>query len=442
MSRKIAIIGSGSYNFTTAVVRDILSYPALADARIALMDIDAERLEISRLTVAKLIQAGNYPASVTATEDRIEALKGADAVICTIRIDPLSVWRKDLEIPLKYGVDINVGDTRGPAGIFRALRTIPVMMDICADIERFCPEAVFLYYTNPMPMLCKAMQTYSKAHVIGICHSVQGTAEMLAKWLGASIDQVSYLCAGINHQAWFLKYFVDGKDALPKLRQIVQNQPDIYEAEIVRNEMFLHLGYYVTESSGHNSEYNPWFRKRQDLLDQYCRRGTSWNPGETNFSIKKISERDANRDKEKAAWLAKDEIDLKRGKEYASGILNALIGDGSPFEFNANLLNQGMITNLPRQTCIEVPVVASPKGLVPAFIGDLPAHLAILNSINAQCDDLAVAGSFAGDPQMIYHAICHDPLTAAVLSLKEIQQMVDELFRAHADLLPQFKHMN
>ena len=266
MSRKIAIIGSGSYNFTTAVVSDILSYPALADARIALMDIDAERLEISRLTVAKLIQAGNYPASVTATEDRIEVLKGADAVICTIRIDPLSVWRKDLEIPLKYGVDINVGDTRGPAGIFRALRTIPVMMDICADIERFCPEAVFLNYTNPMPMLCKAMQTYSKANVIGICHSVQGTAEMLAKWLGASIDQVSYLCAGINHQAWFLKYFVEGMDALPKLRQIVQNQPDIYEAEIVRNEMFLHLGYYVTESSGHNSEYNPWFRKRQDLL--------------------------------------------------------------------------------------------------------------------------------------------------------------------------------
>ncbi len=442
MSRKIAIIGSGSYNFTTAVVRDILSYPALADAQISLMDIDAERLEISRLTVAKLIQAGNYPASVTATQDRIESLRGADAVICTIRIDPLSVWRKDLEIPLKYGVDINVGDTRGPAGIFRALRTIPVMMDICADIERVCPEAVFLNYTNPMPMLCKAMQTHSNAHVIGICHSVQGTADMLAKWLGASISQVSYLCAGINHQAWFLKYVIDGTDALPQLRQIVQNQPEVYEAEIVRNEMFLHLGYYVTESSGHNSEYNPWFRKRQDLLDQYCRRGTSWNPGETNFSIKKISERDANRDKEKAAWLAKDEIDLKRGKEYASGILNALIGDGSPFEFNANLLNQGMITNLPRQTCVEVPVVASPRGLMPAFIGDLPAHLAILNSINAQCDDLAVAGSFAGDPQMIYHAICHDPLTAAVLSLKEIQQMVDELFRAHADLLPQFKHMN
>ena len=186
MPRKIAIIGSGSYNFTTAVVRDILTYPALADAQIALMDIDSDRLAVSRLTVARLIEAGQYPATVMATENRAEALKGADAVICTIRVDPLPVWRKDLEIPLKYGVDINVGDTRGPAGIFRALRAIPVMLDICADIERYCPEAVFLNYTNPMPMLCKAMQTQSPVNSIGICHSVQGTAEMLARWLDTS----------------------------------------------------------------------------------------------------------------------------------------------------------------------------------------------------------------------------------------------------------------
>jgi alpha-galactosidase len=441
MSRKIAIIGSGSYNFTAAVVRDILTYPALADARIALMDIDDERLEVSRLTVAKLIETGQYPATVMATRSRVEALKDADAVICTIRIDPLSVWRKDLEIPLKYGVDINVGDTRGPAGIFRALRAIPVMLDICADIERYCPEAVFLNYTNPMPMLCKAMQSHSPVNTVGICHSVQGTAEMLARWLATPPDRVSYLCAGINHQAWFLKYCIDGQDAIPRLRQAILEQQEIYEAEIVRNEMFLHLDYYVTESSGHNSEYNPWFRKRKDLMDQYCRRGTSWNPGETNFSIRKVSERDANRDKEKEAWLAQTEIDLKRGKEYASGILNALIGDGSPFEFNANLLNKGMITNLPDNTCVEVPAHASLRGIVPCFIGDLPAHLAILNNINARCDDLAVAGSFAGDPRMVFHAICHDPLTAAVLSLAEIRQMVDELFQAHAGQLPQFRHL-
>lgn len=441
MARKITIIGSGSYNFTTAVVRDIFTYPALSDARIALMDIDEERLEVSRLSVEKLIATGRYPASVTASTSRVEALKGADAVICTIRNDLLPVWRKDLEIPLKYGVDINVGDTRGPAGIFRGLRSIPVMMDLCADMERYCPEAVLLNYTNPMPILCKAMMDHSPIRVIGLCHSVQGTAEMIAGWLGAKMEQVDYLCAGINHQAWFLKYLVNGKDAIPDLRKAILERPDVYEADIVRNEMFLNLDYYVTESSGHNSEYNPWFRKRKDLMDQYCRRGTSWNPGETNFSIKKISERDANRDQEKEKWLAQESIDLKRGKEYASGILNALIGDGTPFEFNANILNKGMITNLPVDTCVEVPAIASKRGLMPAFIGDLPAHLAILNNTNARCDDLAVAGSFAGDPRMIFHAICHDPLTAAVLSLKEIKQMVDELFQAHADYLPQFKHL-
>jgi alpha-galactosidase len=406
------------------------------------MDIDADRLEVSRLTVDKLIKARQSGATVTATQDRAMALRGADAVICTIRVDPLSVWRRDLEIPLRYGVDINIGDTRGPAGVFRALRSIPVMMAICADMEIYCPAAVLLNYTNPMPMLCRAMQTHSKAQVIGICHSVQGTAAMLAEWLGVTEERLDYLCAGINHQAWFLKLFVDGRDAYPQLRQIILEQQAVYEAEIVRNEMFLHLDYYVTESSGHNSEYNPWFRKRQDLLERYCRRGSSWNPGETLFSVKKIADRDARRDAEKREWLAKTEIDLKRGREYAAGILNALIGDGAPFAFNANLPNTGLIRNLPEQTCVEVPVQASRLGLIPLAVGKLPDHLAILNNINARCDDLAVAGSFDGDPRLVYHAICHDPLTAAVLSLSEIKQMVDELFQANAAYLPQFKHLN
>ncbi|MFK7694360.1 alpha-galactosidase [Paenibacillus sp. HJGM_3] len=439
---KFAFIGAGSFAFTRKLVCDILSFPAFADSTIALMDIDAERLSFIKQAVDKIVEAGKYPAKVIATQDRKEALLHADGVICTILSGSVDVWRHDIEIPMKYGVDINVGDTRGPAGIFRALRTIPVMLDICRDIERYCPDAVFLNYTNPMTILCGAMQSYTNVNVTGLCHSVQGTAKMLAGWIGAPMNEITYLCGGINHQAWFLEYKWKGKDAVPLIRDAILSRKEVYNEEPVRNEMFLHLDYYVTESSGHNSEYNAWFRKRPDLLQKYCDIGTSWNPGKHAFILNHYLERKDTWKDEILKWLDRESIDISRGHEYAADIFNAILGDGTMFKFNGNILNRGYIENLPEDSCVEVPILASKSGLEPNHVGTLPPQLAILNGINAQCEQLAVEGSLSGDPRKIFHAICHDPLTSAVLSLHEIKQMVDDMFKANEDWLPQFKHMS
>jgi alpha-galactosidase len=435
--KKIAFIGAGSFGFTRTLVRDILSFPALADSEIALMDIDEKRLGYIEKACNKIVEAGNYPAKVTATTSRAEALEGADGVIITILQGGVQVWRKDIEIPKKYGVDINVGDTRGPAGIFRALRTIPVMLDIARDVEKYCPEAIVLNYTNPMAMLIRAVQGESDIMITGLCHSVQGTARMLANWIGAPMEEISYLCAGINHQAWYLEFKWNGKDAYPLIREAIKKE-EIYNEEQVRNEMFLHLDYYVTESSGHNSEYNPWFRKREDLIEKYCTYGTGWNPGEYAYILNDYLKREDTWEEEIKSWLSKDEVELERGEEYAAYIFNALFGDHTMFEFNGNVRNTGLIDNLPEGCCVEVPVLASKRGLNPIHVGPLPAHLAILNNINARCEELAVEGAIEGDKRKIFHAICMDPLTSAVLSLEEIKAMVDEMFAANKEWLPQF----
>src|SRR5512146_1895112 len=233
---KIAFIGAGSLGFTSELVRDVLTFPLLEDATISLMDIHAGRLEWAKKSVERLIAAGKRPAKVEATLDRATALKGADVVLTTILSGSTEVWRHDIEIPKKYGVDINVGDTRGPSGIFRFLRTINPMMDVVRDMEKYCPNAVLLNYTNPMAMLCAALLRQTFIPVTGLCHSVQGTAMMLAEWIGAPFNEIDYLCAGINHQAWYLEYQWNGKDAYPLIREAV-GRPEIYQAELVRNEM-------------------------------------------------------------------------------------------------------------------------------------------------------------------------------------------------------------
>jgi len=436
--KKITFIGAGSFGFTKSLVRDILTFPALADSEICLMDIDRERLDFITTRVKKIIEAGNYPAKLTVTRDRPEALEGADGVLCTILQGGAEVFRTDIEIPKKYGVDINVGDTRGPSGIFRALRTIPVMLDICKDIDCYCPNAIFLNYTNPMAMLCRAMQgQYPNIAVTGLCHSVQGTAMQLARWIGAEHKDITYRCAGINHQAWYLDFKWNGKDAYPLIREAV-NRPEVYNEEQVRNEMFLHLGYYVTESSGHNSEYNAWFRKRPDLIEKYCTHGTGWNPGAYAYILNdylSVAENWRDHIKEQLERPVK----LERGIEYAASIFNATIGDGDLYEFNGNVRNFGLIDNLPQGCCVEVPVLASKRGLDPIQVGPLPEQLAILNNINARCEELAVDGAITGDPSKIYYACYHDPLTSAVLSLAETKQMVREMFEANKDYLPHFR---
>jgi len=437
--KKFAFIGGGSFGFTRNLVKDLLTFPAFADAHIALMDIDPERLDAIYKGVKKIIAAGNYPATVTATSDRAEALKGADGVLCTILAGDVEVWKYDITIPKKYGVDINVGDTRGPAGIFRALRTIPVMLDICADIEKYCPDAVFLNYTNPMAMLCRAMQEkFPKLKITGLCHSVQGTAHMLANWIGAPIEEITFLCAGINHQAFYLEYKWNGKDAYPLIREAM-NKPEVLNAEQVRNNMYLNLDYYVTESSGHNSEYNSWYRKRPDLIEKYCTSGTNWNPGLHSYILDEYTSRKDTWKQSIEDWMNQETIDITRGQEYASYIFNAIFGDNTLFKFNGNVRNFGLIDNLPEGCCVEVPVLASKNSLEPIHVGPMPEHLAILNNISSRCEELTVEGSLTGDKRKIFYAIAFDPLTSAVLTLDEIKLMVDEMFEQNKDYLPQFK---
>ena len=435
---KIAFIGAGSLGFTRGLVRDVLTFPLLQDATIALVDINEERLEFARRAAEKIIAQGKYPAKVQATLNRAEALEGADAVLCTILAGGVSVWRHDIEIPKKFGVDTNVGDTRGPSGIFRALRTIPVMLDICRDMERYCPNAILLNYTNPMAMLCRAMQRETTVQVSGLCHSVQGTAEMLAKWIGAPMAEVDYVCAGINHQAWYLKFNWKGTDAYPLIRRAVE-KPEIYNEEIVRNEMFIHLDYYVTESSGHNSEYNAWFRKRPDLIEKYCTHGTGWNPGVYAQVLKWYEQGEQTWREQTKKWLESTEpLDLKRGHEYAAKIINAYMG-GEPYEFNGNVPNSGLITSLPEGACVEVPVVANRRGFNPIHVGALPPQCAALNNISVAVEEMAVEGAITGNPRIVFQAIAYDPLTSAVLSLDETKQMVQAMFDQNKDHLPQFR---
>jgi len=441
MRRKIAFIGAGSLNFTRCLVRDILTYPALRDAEIALMDIDPERLEFSRCAVEKIIAAGKYPAKLLVTTDRKEALKGADGVVITILQGGYKVFSTDVTIPKEYNVDINVGDTRGPSGIFRMLRTLPVMLDICADVEKLCPQAIVLNYTNPMAMLCSGMQKkFPHLKISGLCHSVQGTASMLARWIGADMKDVSYVCAGINHQAFYLKYEWKGKDAYPLIRKAITTRKEIYNEQPVRNEMYLALDYYVTESSGHNSEYNAWFRKRPDLIEKYCTHGTGWNPGLYAYIVDEYAKRARTwRSLSKKELAA--EFSLERGNEYAANIFNAVFGDQTPYEFNGNIPNTGLIENLQRDACVEVPVLASKRGLEPFYVGALPDQLAVLINTSSRCEELAIRGAFEGDPQLIYQSVIFDPLTAAVLSLAEIREMVNKMFNANKKYLGYFRSL-
>ncbi|MCK4824492.1 alpha-galactosidase, partial [bacterium] len=386
---KIAFIGAGSISFTRRLVTDILSQASLQKCTLSLMDIDSVRLKCAKKCVERIVEEGKFPAKVEATLDRKKALKGAKYVVITILAGDIDVFRPEIEIPKKYGVEICIGDTLGPAGVFRALRTIPVMLDICRDIERICPEAFILNYTNPMSMNCRAVQRKTSLKFVGLCHSVQGIAEMLARWIGAPIEEIDFLCAGINHQAWFLEYKWNGKHAYPLIRKAIEKNKN-YEEEIVLCEIFKHLDYFVTESSGHNSEYNAWFRKRPDLLKRYCFRGTGWNPGYTG-AILKFYEEDRKRWQKKMRKFSesKKPIDLAPSHEYASYILNAIETDEA-FKFNGNVRNTGLITNLPRDCCVEVPVIADRRGFQPLYVGALPPQLAALNNMNISVQEMAV----------------------------------------------------
>ena len=311
------------------------------------------------------------------------------------------------------------------------------MVAIARDMEELCPRAIMLNYTNPMAMLCHAMKRETSIELTGLCHSVQGTAAMLERWLGLDPGEMDYQCAGINHMAWYLKLQHRGRDMYPKLREAVTANEEVYNQEQVRNEMFLALGRYVTESSGHNSEYNWWFRKRPDLIERYCTDGTGWNPGHYAYILDQYREREKTWKQSVRDWLAQDEVPLERGREYAASIINARMG-GEIYEFNGNVPNDGLVDNLPQGACVEVPVVASRKGFEPIRVGSLPPQCAMLTGLSAQIEMMAVEGCLEGDAGLVYQAIAHDPLTAAKLSLAETRDMVKEMFRRNRRWLPQF----
>jgi len=428
---KIAMIGAGSVVFARRLMCDILSFPELADSTITLMDIDEEKLKLTATLGHKLVTQGRYPATIEATLDRREALEGADYVIIMIRVGGIAADRPDMEIPYRYGVDQAVADTIGPGGISRGLRTIPVIIDICHDMEELCPDALLLNYTNPMAINCWAMNKATCIRNVGLCHSVQGTSMQLANYIGVPYEEISYWVAGINHMAWFLEFKWKGRDAYPLLWKAMED-PTIFESDKVRFEIMRRFGYFVTESSRHMSEYVPYFRKMPEMAEQ-------WAP--SVHSIRNLDKWMARHEQyydDLRQEIESDEpLEFERTHEYCSRIIYAIETD-SPCRVNVNVQNTGLITNLPPGCTVEVPCLVDGTGVHPYYIGDLPPQLAALNRSNVNVQEMTVKAGLTGDRKAAFQAMALDPLTNTQLTLDQIQRMTEELLEAQAEWLPQF----
>ncbi|MFH1927902.1 MAG: alpha-galactosidase [Chloroflexota bacterium] len=435
MSRvKITIMGAGSAVFTTELMSDFLLTPALESGTFALVDIDAERLELAHQMGEFLIERTGRDWTVEASTDLAQVLSDSDYVINTIEVAGLPNVRHDYEIPLKYGVDQCIGDTIGPGGLFKALRTLPAWLDILGDVERLAPRALVMNYTNPMSLTVLTGVCASSLPIVGLCHSIQGTSRQLARYLDLPCEEIDWRAAGINHMAWFVELSRNGEDLYPLLRQRAQD-PDIYEQDPVRFEMMFELGAFVTESSGHVSEYTGYFRKRPELIERYCRAGYR---GESGFYANNWPTWRAKADQGLRDYLSgKEEFEIKRGHEYASIIAEA-IESNVPAVIYGNVLNTGLIDNLPQDGIVEVACLVDGKGIQPTHFGSLPTHLALLNQQHMAFHDLVATAVLEQDREAAVHALMVDPLTAAVCSLAEIRQMFDEMVEAESDYLPDF----
>jgi alpha-galactosidase len=440
---KIAFIGAGSVVFTRNLCSDILLTPALQDCTISLMDIDPVGLERSRKLVQTLIDRRGLKARVEATTDQREAVKDARYVITTFQQGGLDAYALDIDIPAKYGVGQCVGDTLGPGGVFRGLRTIPVLLDLCRDMDDVAPHALLLNYVNPMAINCWAVAEGSGRPHVGLCHSVQGTSEMLARWIGVPYDDITFLCAGINHQAFFLEFCRDTQDLYPLIWEAL-GRDDVMGEEPVRGELMKYFGYFVTESSGHASEYSPYYRKSADMIvndlaPRFKNAHDSWfDFGLTGGYLRHCLERLAIADQDFRELIegVKD-MPTERTHEYGSMIIEA-IETHRPARINGNIPNDGLITNLPYGACVEVPCLVDGNGVQGVFVGELPTQLAALNRTNINVQELTVEASLNGDADAVHYAVMTDPLTAAVCSLPQIHAMVDEMLAAQARWLPQF----
>jgi alpha-galactosidase len=433
--KKIAIIGAGSHVFTANLVKDILSYPEHRPFTISLMDPNTERLDLVAAYSKNLVKQHGFETTIESTSDRRTALEGADYVVITIRVGGFDANRLDVEIPAKYGIIQGVGDTIGPGGVFYGMRQIPVILDICHDMEELCPDAWLLNYSNPMAMICWAVNRFTRVKNVGLCHSVQSSSSELARYLGAKLEDISYWVAGINHMAWFLELKWCGKDAYPALRERfkdpgVYTRPDAHwaGADIVRVEIFKAFGYFVTESSQHMSEYVPYFRKRPELLENY----------KLVYRIETTSEmtelRTSQDEEMKRIVLKREKIPVKRSQEYCSYIINS-IETGLPRRVNVNVENKGLITNLPLGCCVEVPCLVDDGGVHPLHVGDLPPQCASLNRTNISVQELGVLASVEKDEDAALQAILLDPLTSSILTIDETRSMVKEMFDAEKTYL-------
>jgi len=432
---KIAIIGAGSLIFTKTLSMDILATEALEGSELCLMDLDKQKLDRMEAFVQRIIDENHKPAKVSSTLDRAEALKGADYVVIVIQVGGLEAFCHDYEIPMKYGVDQCIGDSLGPGGIFRGLRTIPVLADIARDMAKLCPDAVMLNYANPMAACCLGLGMTTDMPFIGLCHGVQTTLDLIGGYTEVPKDQIDFLCAGINHMGWFLSLADkrDGRDLYPILRANCE-KPGYYVNEKVRCEVMRHFGFFMTESTGHLSEYIPWFRSSKRALELYCDEPAF---GGESGAYYKYANMLAEKYKD-VDWLSLESPKIeKRSVEYCSYILEA-IETGRPFHLNGNVRNAGYITNLPDGCCVEVPVTVDADGLHPQSVGDLPPQLAALNMSNVQVQILAARAALEGDPELAMQACAMDPLTSACCTLKEVRDMTAEMLAAEGPWLPQF----
>ena len=460
---KISFLGAGSTVFAKNLLGDILSYPELQDATISLHDINEERLSTSQAVAHKIADALGVKPTIEATTDRRSSLDGADYAISMIQVAGYKPGTEvDFEVPKKYGLRQTIADTLGIGGIMRGLRTIPVLLDMCYDMEELCPDVTFLQYVNPMAMNCWAIDRATSIKTVGLCHSVQGTALQLSRDIGVPIDEINYVCAGINHMAFYLAFEKDGQDLYPEIRKVLE-EDRVPDWNRVRYEMFKRLGYFVTESSEHFAEYVPWFikRDRPDLveefnvpLDEYIRRcefqiegwealRDRFESSDARFKVKVPGQDEADehvpmdgsvRDMER---ILDKMMTVERSLEYGSQIIYAM-ETGDPRVIYGNVPNHGLIENLPDGCCVEVPCLIDKNGIQPTKIGSLPPHLAALMQTNINVQSLTVEAALTGKRDHIYHAAMLDPHTAAELSLEQIWNLVDDLIDAHGDWLPAY----
>lgn len=433
---KIVYLGAGSAFFKPLFI-DVMNIPGADKGTMALVDINKERLDLATQLGNKIIeQTGKTGWNLISTTDRLEVLEGADYIINCIEVSGVECVRYDNDIPAEYGVDQCIGDTIGPGGLFKALRTVPVFLGVLADVERLCPNAWVLNYTNPMSIMCLAAARTSSAKVIGLCHSVQGTSHNLADYAGVPYHEMVWQCGGINHLAWFTELSHNGQDLYPVLQQKIKEDAELLAKDPVRFDVMKYFDYFVTESSGHFSEYLPYYRKRKELIEKHC--GDRYL-GQSSFYANEWPGWRIDNDNNRKAFISGEkEIETDRTWEYASFIIEAM-ETHKPFTIYATVPNTGLIPNLPQDGVVEVACLVDKRGITPTYFGKLPSQCAALCASNMRMFDLAAEACIQKSKKLAAQALMLDPLTAAVCSLEEIQEMTERLFEAEKKFLPGFK---